>query len=187
MALIDRLIGRPKPEEVVAEHRAMVARLLRRIFGPRADIDDVFQAVFVEVLRSLPSYAGKAQLRTWIHRITLNVAYQEMRLRYRESRVRVKVEDVEDLAQVEGSAEAEVMKAQEARQLYEALEYVDPKKRIAVILHDLEGHTLKEVSEILGRPLQTVASQVKFGRAELAAYFREEGAGALRVLKVSHE
>lgn len=187
MALIDRLVGRPKPEEVVAEHRAMVARLLRRVFGPRADIDDVFQAVFVEVLRSLPSYAGRAQLRTWVHRITLNVAYQEMRLRYRESRVRVKVEDVEALAHDHGNAEADAIQAQATRQLYEALEVLDPKKRIAVILHDLEGHTLKEVSEILGRPLQTVASQVKFGRAELATYFREEGPSAVRLQKVSHE
>jgi RNA polymerase sigma-70 factor, ECF subfamily len=175
VALIDRLLGRPTPEEVVREHRAMVARLLHRIFGPRADIDDVFQAVFVEVLRSLPNWAGRAQLKTWIHRITLNVAYQEMRLRYREQRLRVKVEDVETFAHDRQSAEDDAIQSEAARQLYTALESVDPKKRIAVILHDLEGHTLKEVSEILGRPLQTVASQVKFGRAELAARFREQG------------
>ena len=46
---------RPSPEQVVREHGPTVHRQLERIFGPHADVDDVFQNVFIEVLRSLPS------------------------------------------------------------------------------------------------------------------------------------
>ncbi|MEQ8982022.1 MAG: sigma-70 family RNA polymerase sigma factor, partial [Deltaproteobacteria bacterium] len=76
-----------KPDQVVRDHAEDVAKQLRRIFGPSADIDDVFQAVFVEVIRSLDKFRGKSKLKTWIHRITLNVAYQEMRMQYREREV----------------------------------------------------------------------------------------------------
>ena len=161
-----------RPEQVVRDHKDDVARQLKRIFGPSADIDDVFQAVFVEVIRSLPSFRGKSKLRTWIHRITLNVAYQEMRMQYREREVRSQA-DIELIA-VGGDLETGYDETESRRMLYRGLEKLDPKKRIAVTLHDIEGYTLKEIGEQLGRPLQTVASQVRAGRAQLASWFEEQ-------------
>lgn len=168
MALIDLLLGRPSPEAVVRDYGPQVLRQLRRIFGPRADVDDVYQAVFVEVIRSLPSFAGRSQLKTWVHRITLNVAYQEMRLSYRSKGGTELDEEALSLS-AEGDPETSAVSRQELEILYAALEELDPKKRIAVVLHDIEDKPLREVAEILGRPLQTVASQVRSGRAELAA------------------
>ncbi len=172
MALIDRLLGAPSADALVREHGPGVARLLRRMFGPRADIDDTFQAVFVEVFRSLPAFMGRAQLGTWVHRIALNVAYQEMRGRYREQARREDGDALDDMACETLDAEGAVLRAESIRLLYEGLETIDPRRRIAVILHDLEGRPLREVAELLGRPLQTVASQVKVGRAELARWFQ---------------
>lgn len=64
MALMDSLLGRPSPDAVVCEHGAYVMAVLRRTFGPKADVEDVYQAVFVEVLRALPAFRGSARLRT---------------------------------------------------------------------------------------------------------------------------
>lgn len=169
MALIE-LFRRPTPDQVVREHSADVLRLLRRIFGPNADVDDVFQAAFVEVIRSLPAFKGEAKLKTWIHRIVLNVAYQEMRMTYREREVRSN-DDVETLVIDDPEGERNFERAEQRKMIYEGLGELSPKKRLAVILHDIEGCTLKEISETTGRPLQTVASQVRAGRAELADWF----------------
>ena len=84
MSLLGDLFIRPTADLVVRDHAAMVFRQLKRIFGPQAAVDDIFQNVFVEVIRSLPTFAGRAKLSTWIRRITWNVAYQEMRLSYRQ-------------------------------------------------------------------------------------------------------
>lgn len=170
MALIDRFCRRPSAEDVVQAHGADVTRLLVRIFGPGADVDDAFQAVFVEIIRSLPAFRGKSQLKTWIHRITLNVAYQEMRLRYRERAVRSS-EDAEAVMAAWVDDTDDFERSDALHTLYKGLEELDPKKRIAVVLHDIEGYTLKETGELLGRPLQTVASQVKAGRSELARWY----------------
>ena len=35
-------------------------------------------------------------------------------------------------------------------------------------MHDIEGLTLREISEAVGRPLQTIASQLRAGRKQLA-------------------
>ncbi|MCC7382439.1 MAG: RNA polymerase sigma factor [Deltaproteobacteria bacterium] len=168
MALIDRLLGRPTPEEVVRAHGPTVMRHLRRVFGPRADIDDVFQAVFVEIIRSLPRFRGASELKTWLHRITMNVAYQEMRLQYR-SRASLSIDEIPEPV-AEGDLEADLADQQALQLMYAGLETLDAKKRIAVILHDIEGLPLREISEQVGRPLQTVASQLKAGRAELALW-----------------
>lgn len=182
MALIDRLRRRATPEEVVQEHGRHVARLLYRLFGPGADIDDVYQAVFVEVLRSLPAFRGHAKLSTWIHRIALNVAYQEMRMQYRERAVRCS-DDPEPLIadltdECDGYAQADSRRA-----LYAGLASLDAKKRIVVLLHDVEGYTLKEIGEQLGRPLQTVASQVRTGRAQLAHFMAQDEDQAQPILR----
>lgn len=173
MALIAKLFGKLTPDEVVEELSPVVLSQLRRIFGPRADVDDVFQAVFVEVLRSLPAFRGRSKLKTWVHRITLNVAYQEMRLSYRE-KATTSIDDVAE-PMSEDDVEETLEQQQRLALLYEGLATLDPKKRMAVVLHDIEGMTLKEISEHLGKPLQTVASQVKTGRAELATYLHSLG------------
>jgi RNA polymerase sigma-70 factor (ECF subfamily) len=149
----------------------MVMRQLRRMFGPGTDVDDVFQAVFVEVIRSLPSFGGRSQLKTWIHRITLNVAYQEMRMQYRE-RMTGSLESAPEVASDE-DLEAEMIDKEALRHLYEGLDQLDPKKRIAVVLHDIEGLPLREIADRVGRPLQTVNSQLRAGRAELAEFLAE--------------
>jgi RNA polymerase sigma-70 factor (ECF subfamily) len=163
----------PAPERVVREHGPMVYRQLKRIFGPASDVDDVFQMVFVEILRSLPSFQGRARLSTWIRRITWNVAYQEMRAQYRKPQATL-FEETEGTGALDRHPE-ECVEAREAmRRLYAGLQMLDAKQRIAVVLHDIEGHTLKEISKALGRPLQTIASQLHAGRARLCAWMRDE-------------
>lgn len=178
MNVLSKLLQAPSPEEVVRQHGPQVFRHLKRIFGPQADVDDVFQIVFVEVLRSLPTFKGRAKLSTWIRRITWNVAYQEMRMQYRTPKM-TSYEDwkvgPDDGNDVTNNAEEAAARRQSVARLYACLETLDPKQRMPVVLHDIEGRTLKEISKSLGRPLQTVASQLHAGRAKLAAGMRGDG------------
>ena len=160
------LFGPPDPAEVVGKHGPQVYRHLRRIFGPNTDIDDVYQNVFMEVLRSLPSFRGRSRLSTWIRRITWNVAYQEMRLTYRHKHLTEL--DEAAVAGREEPVDALAERNVAMGRLYAALEQIEPRLRAPVIMHDVEGRTLKEISRELGRPLPTVASQLYSGRERLA-------------------
>lgn len=157
------------PSEVVQQHGPTVLSRLRRMFGAHADVDDTFQQVMLEVVRGLPGFAGRSELATWIHRITLNVAYQRMRRSYRTAPV-VALDSVAEPASDDDDALAVLERAEAARLLHACLELLPPKRRVAVVLHDIEGLTLKSIGEQLGSPLQTVASQLKAGRAELAQH-----------------
>lgn len=159
----------PSPAEVVRLHGPAVLSRLRRMFGVHADIDDTFQQVMLEVVRGLPGFAGRSELSTWIHRITLNVAYQRMRRSYRSAGL-VPLDTVSEPASGDDGAQELLERAEAARLLHACLELLPPKKRVAVVLHDLEGLTLQAIGDQIGSPLQTVASQLKAGRAELAAH-----------------
>jgi len=170
--LIGRLWHRlapPSPEQVIRAHAAQVHSDLRRIFGPRADLDDVSQSVFVEILRALPRFEGRSRLKTWVRRITWNVAYQEMRLAYRLKRWESH-DEIEAVAPRRDDPETRA----ELGRLYDALERLAPKQRVVVLLHDVEGQSLKEIGEALGRPLQTVASQLRVGRKSLVEALGEK-------------
>ncbi len=155
----------PDVDVVVREQGPRVIALLRRTFGPAADIDDLFQQVMLEIVRALPQFRGESALSTWVHRIALNTIFQEMRRTYRAPAM-VDVAAVELVG--EGDVVADVEQAEAERHLYDALAALPPHQRIAVVLHDLHGHTLREVAEELACPLQTIASRVQAGRAALA-------------------
>jgi RNA polymerase sigma-70 factor (ECF subfamily) len=157
------------PAEVVRQHGPAVLSRLRRMFGVHAEIDDTFQQVMLEVVRGLPAFAGRSELSTWIHRITLNVAYQRMRRSYRAVGV-VALDTVTEPQSDDDDALTLLERAEAARLLHACLEMLPPKRRVAVVLHDIEGLTLKAIGEHIGSPLQTVASQLKAGRAELAGH-----------------
>jgi RNA polymerase sigma-70 factor (ECF subfamily) len=170
---LSALFLRPSPEQLVREHGPRVRALLRRMFGPSADIDDVFQNVFVEAVRSLPRFEGRARASTWIHRIALNVAYQEMRSQYGRANVIDRSADAEHVENATLNVFAEVERKQAAERVHAALAVLPPKQRIAVTLHYFEGMALREIADQLGLPLQTVASQVRAGRAKLADVLAE--------------
>lgn len=158
------LFMRQRHERIVREHGPRVRALLYRLFGGSADVEDLFQDVFVEVLRSLPTFAARAKLSTWIHRVALNVAYQEMRRRSLLNKHAIAASD--ENGPLHGDAQA--ARNQAARRVHVALASLPPKQRLAVALHDLQGMTLREIADATGLPLQTVATQVRAGRARLA-------------------
>lgn len=64
---------------------------------------------------------------------------------------------------------AELLEQRErAGRLRQALEQVSPKRRLVVVLHDLEELELEEIAAIVGANLHTVRSRLRDGRRLLA-------------------
>src|SRR6202050_2273784 len=75
----------PTWEEVVRDHSARVYRLAYRLTGNTPQAEDLPQAVFVRVFRSLASYTP-GTFEGWLHRITTNLfldmARRKQRIRF---------------------------------------------------------------------------------------------------------
>src|SRR5580700_2597869 len=81
----ERLIARAAGGETAAfrqiyeRHRTDVARLVYRMLGNRADLEDVIQEVFVQVYKSLKDFRGQSKFSTWLHRVTVSVVLMHRR------------------------------------------------------------------------------------------------------------
>jgi RNA polymerase sigma-70 factor (ECF subfamily) len=161
--------------ELFRRHRTDVARLVQRMLGPSADIEDVVQEVFLQVYRSIEDFRGAARFSTWLYRVTVNVVL--MHRRAARSRP-VLVEERPGFAPSDGAAlpDEEVAKRARIEALYRLLERLTEKKRTVFILHDIQGMTPAEISRLVGAPVLTVRTRLFYARRELSALLGEEPA-----------
>ncbi len=155
------------------EHRAEVARLVQRMVGPRADLEDLVQEVFLQVHRSLDGFRGQSKFTTWLHRVTVNVVLMQRR----SARSRpVLVEDTATEGRPDGGAwpDEEAARRERVRAFYRLLDRLADKKRTVYVLHEIDGRSPADIAKIVGAPVLTVRTRLFYARRELAEMLRDE-------------
>jgi RNA polymerase sigma-70 factor (ECF subfamily) len=178
----ERLIARASVGDTSAfrhiyeRHRQDVARLVYRMIGPRSDIEDVIQEVFVQVYKSLKDFRGQSKFTTWLHRVTVNVVL--MHRRAARSRPVFADEPLADAALRSGDIppDEDFERRERMRAFGRLLERLAQKKRIVFVLHELEGVPPGEIATIVGAPVLTVRTRLFYARREIEAMLREEPA-----------
>ncbi len=154
-------------------HKSDVARLVYRMVGPRAELDDLLQEVFVQVHRSLKEFRGDSRFSTWLHRVTVNVVL--MHRRAARSRP-VLTEELPTGSIEDASArhpDDEVERRARIAAFFSLLDGIAEKKRVVFILHDLEGLPPSEIATIVDAPVLTVRTRLFYARRELEDRMRE--------------
>lgn len=151
---------------LVQRHERRVYNLALRMTGREEDARDATQEAFLTALRKLSSFRGEAAFTTWLHRVTVNAAYDLLRKRGRAP--------VLDRA-AEGEARPEPPPMPDhaddtdlSIDVQRALQQVPADFRVVMILHDVQDLPYDEVAAILGVPVGTVKSRLHRGRVTLA-------------------
>lgn len=166
-AILVRLVRRGDREAAarLAEKYWPVAwKAAYSILFDRSLSDDVTQEALHRALRSLGSYDDSRPLGPWISRIAVNRALDELR---RERRL-APYDDVPRALEPDDRGDLHVAVA-------EAVASLPLEKRLVVVLHYWLDYTVREVAEVLGLPVGTVAARLSRARAELRAHI-EKGA-----------
>jgi RNA polymerase sigma-70 factor, ECF subfamily len=151
-------------EDFYLEHVELVRRVVARLLGPHAVIDDAIQEVFIVAFRKRESFAGRARPSTWLYSIAQRVALSARR----QARVRAWLgldAAPEPADRVTPDTVFEQRAA--AAQLYRLLEQITEKKRTVWILHELEGLSGEAIAAIVGCPVKTVWTRLYHARREL--------------------
>lgn len=161
--------------ELFRRHRADVARLVYRMMGPTADMEDIVQEVFLQVHRSIGEFRGQAKFSTWLHRVTVNVVL--MTRRAARSRPVLTGETPTEYEPDHGLApDEDAMRRRRIDAFRRLLDRLPEKKRTVFELHELEGKSPAEISEIVDAPVLTVRTRLFYARKEIAQMIREEPA-----------
>ena len=162
-------------ERLFVSYRAQVSRHVAFLLRSRADTEDVVQEVFVELFRSLRNFEGRASFSTWLHRITVRVTYRQLR---RFAPAAPPPELVFDAAQAAASVDTGQQLEQHERhaRTLRLLDRLSPKKRLTLLLHDLQGVDAKEIARLTGTPILTVRTRLFYARREFEALARRDPA-----------
>jgi RNA polymerase sigma-70 factor (ECF subfamily) len=178
--------------ELIERYHARVYGIVHRMCGS-TDAEDLTQDVFVRALRAIKrfQFQGDASFRTWLYRIAVNTAINELRRHGRRSAVHGP--SLEELQETEAGlgdrlfpdytqTPAVLVERDEMRRaVHQALAQLAPKHRAVIVLVDLEGLPYEEAAEVLGCPLGTVKSRLARARYAFAKVFTRYLQGNMRV------
>jgi RNA polymerase sigma factor (sigma-70 family) len=160
---------------LVAEHQDRLYTIALRLLGDRRDAEEVTQDALVRAFRAIAGYprdrTAALRLRPWLASIAVNLA-RNRRRRLDDRRPPSQLEPLLEAGfdpPVEGRSrpDAAAARRETQRELAAALLRLTPAVRTAIVLRHVNGLSVAETAEALGRPEGTIKAQVHRGLREL--------------------
>lgn len=135
---------------------------------------DMAQEIFIRIYRRLETFQGGETFLPWMLSLARNACID----RIRERKARPPAQDIpaDEGWEIRDSAptpEEESEASARRRLLYRALEHMNAKSREMILLKEIQGLKLEEISNLLDVPVGTVKSRSNRARLELATTLRQ--------------
>lgn len=157
--------------EIVAQNERLVYNAALRLLANEEEAECVLQETFLKVLQALPEFKGQSALSTWIYRIATNFALMRLRSRKKTTENLDNVEtklSKSTLSSFNRSIGNNPLRAVMNNELRQAMDKeiaeLPDKFRTVFLLKDIDGYSLKEISEILNMSLPAVKTNLHRGR-----------------------
>lgn len=164
VAAFDALYGR---------HRGGVFRYVLRLCGARAVAEELFQDIWLQLVRAREGYVARARFTTYLYRIAHNRVIDH----FRATRGAHFDYDEEVAAAVPAARGADPAVAAEsreaARRLLLAIEALPPSQREAFLLQQETDMTLEEIAVATGVSRETAKSRLRYAMARLKTAVEE--------------
>lgn len=164
-------------ETLIDRYSGDIYALLYRLTENAEEASDLTQDTFLRALRSIGSFQGRSELKTWLFRIAINESRNRFRWWKRRKRdqtisLDISIGDSETplsdtLADRSISPEEAALSSERGYALKAALLELPEVYREAIVLCDIEGMSYEETATALGIGIGTVKSRVSRGREEL--------------------
>jgi RNA polymerase sigma-70 factor, ECF subfamily len=171
-------------ETLVEKYQGRVYRHLRKMVNDTSHAEDLLQETFLNAYRGLGGFEGGSTFSTWLFRIATNTALMYLRKNRPETvEYDDAIRDGFDSPLVPASQQflstpLEMLLAAEGqRELEKAIDRLPVDYRTVLVLRDVEGFSLEEVSRIVDSSIAAVKSRLHRARnsvrVALNSYFSE--------------
>jgi RNA polymerase sigma-70 factor (ECF subfamily) len=151
--------------DAIVDELPALQRTARALVRDPDRADDLVHDTVVRALEKGGSFRGESSLRHWLRRIMHNLAIDQAR-----RPTELLVDEVEDRWRDDEytvDAEAVVARAETRDEVLDALVRLPYAYRVAVVLHDMEGLTMREIADITGAELPAAKQRLRRGRMAL--------------------
>jgi RNA polymerase sigma-70 factor (ECF subfamily) len=156
------------------QHRLVT--VLQNVVGNTEEAEDLAQEAFLRVFRGRKRYHPRAKFSTWLFTIANNLALNVLRSRQRKPAVPLKLRDSgplgprpqEQMVLDKGPPPPQRVQQQElAGIIQQALETLNERQRVAVVLNKFEDMNYAEIAEVMGLSTKAVKSLLSRARDKL--------------------
>jgi RNA polymerase sigma-70 factor, ECF subfamily len=130
------------------------------------DLEDLTHDVFAKFFQNYAVYDESRPLRPWLFGICARIAWDYRELaRNRLETPKPPIERPDPRA----GPEEEVSAREDRALVLRALEELTMERRMILVMHDLNGHSMPEIAKVLAHPLNTLYSRLRMARADFLA------------------
>ena len=155
------------------KHSALVYNTALSYVQNAEDAEEITQDVFVEIHRSIHKFKGESKLKTWIYRITINkgLDFTRKKKSLKRSALVFSLPERETQNQSQTIAFKHpgiLLENQEnAQLLFQAIELLPDKQKMAFVLSYIEGLPRQEIAEAMVLSLKAVESLLQRAKKNL--------------------
>jgi RNA polymerase sigma-70 factor (ECF subfamily) len=163
-------------EELVETYQQRLVAVMHHLVGNADEAEDLAQEVFLRVYRARRRYRPRSKFSTWFFTIANNLALNHLRSRKRKPVVPLNPHDsgplgprpAEQLVTDRGGAPSQRLQQQElAAVVRRALDGLNERQRLAVVLNKYEDMNYAEIAEVMGLTTKAVKSLLNRARTNL--------------------
>ena len=146
---------------LLQRHREGLVLFLYGYLRNWEDAEDLMLDAFAEAAAGRTIFAGKSSFKTWLFSIGRHLALRELRRRRNPAPLDGETEDDAP------SPEAQLLTAERDRQLYEALDRLNPDYRQVLYLFYFEDMKPEEAAHVMGKSRKQIYNLGERGRKAL--------------------
>jgi RNA polymerase sigma-70 factor (ECF subfamily) len=171
-------------KSLVRRYQTRIYSVAVRILGNTEEAEEVVQDTFVKVHQNIDKFRRQASFSAWVFRIVHNQCVDLMRNKRRKrgfyllsfdpQSTAMEVEEgaesgpvVSQLADPTPGPEQQIDISERDHIIASSLRQLPENQREVLVLHDIEGFSYQEISDIVGASIGTVRSRLHYGRLKL--------------------
>jgi RNA polymerase sigma-70 factor (ECF subfamily) len=173
--------GRPADrfEQIIRPHIETLYRFAYRLCNSRDDAEELVQLLLIRLFPKLQQLESIEKLSPWLCRGLHNLYIDSYRSVMRQSTLFDFESDGDNVVSDQVTPFEHVSGKELMTRIDAALNQLNDDQRILVLLHDSEGYTLNELTDILQVPLGTLKSRLNRARTNLKKLLSREPPGGL--------
>lgn len=151
---------------LVLKYQHKIIQLVNRYVKDTSEAQDVAQETFIKAYRAIGSFRGEAAFYTWLYRIAINTAKNDLVARSRrQTNYQIElqvVETCEHAPQLQDTEtpESALLNQEILATIKKTIEGLPEEMRVAIILCEFDGLSYEAIAQAMDCPVGTVRSRI---------------------------
>jgi len=149
-------------ENLYNRHKGSVYRYLKRQCGNEATADELFQEVWINIVKARTRYKASAKFTTWLYHIAHNrlIDHYRKNSRLPDSYQEELPDDIEDTFSIDPVSD--INRDRQAEKLLDCIAQLPEAQRESFLLKEESGLSLLDIAEVAGTSRETVKSRLRY-------------------------